>query len=204
MSPCPTTLAKSEYRSRQDVRPDDVHTVEEDNRSIRSAMQSSRRSQGDHNEAHGYQVSANLSRNTGISDQADFSNNVFPDSAIDMQQDNFAGLGDHATDSNMAFAQYGMGASDSTAADGLDLLSNSNSGYGSNTMTQPSFKKPKLNHETYSYGHSTNPVFQITGPEHSTTTSSSTSQFTATSSSVQGDFKCPKCNKLKRRDCDLK
>lgn len=203
MSPSHTTLTKNEHRSRQDVRPDDVRTVEEDNKSIRSAMQSSRRSQGDHNELQGHQMSPNLSRN--VSDQADFTNNIFPDSAIDIQQDNFAGMGGHATDSNMTFIQYPMGPPDSSAADGLDLLGNNNSGsYGNSTMSTSSFKKPKLKHDSYSYDRNTNPVLQFHAPERSATSSTSNTQSSAASSSVQGDFKCPKCNKVKRRDCDLK
>lgn len=202
MSRLSTASTKNKYRSRQDVRPDDVRTVEEDNKSIRSAMHSSRRSQGDHDEVQGYQMSANLSRN--VSDQADFTNNIFSDSAIDMQQDNFAGMGGHATDSHITFPQYPMGPPDSTVADGLDLLDNNNGSYGRSTMSAPSFKKPKLSHDPYSYERNNNPVFQITAPERSTTSSSSNTQSSAASSSIQGDFKCPKCDKVKRRDCDLK
>lgn len=146
-------------------------------------------------------MSPNLSRN--VSDQADFAN-IFPDSAIDMQQDNFAGMGGHATESNMTFSQYTMGPPDSTVANGLDLLGNNNGSYGDSTMSAPSFKKPKLGHDPYSYERNTNPVFQITAPERSATSSSSNTQSSAASSSVQGDFKCPKCDKVKRRDCDLK
>ncbi|KAF2172480.1 hypothetical protein M409DRAFT_50172 [Zasmidium cellare ATCC 36951] len=189
--------------SKHDRRPDDARTVEEDNKSVRSAMQSSRRSQGDYNEPQKYQMSPNLSRT--IPDQPDFGNNIFPDSAIDMQQDNFAGMGEHATDSSMTFPQYSMGSTDSTAADGFDLLSNNNSSScsGFSMSTSPS-KKPKLNRETLPYRHNPNPVFQITGPEHSTVSFASNTQSTAASSTVQGEFKCPKCDKVKRRDCDLK
>lgn len=176
------------------MRPDDTRTVEDDNKSVRSAMHSSRHSQGDHTEMHGYQMSPNLDRNA--SDQSQYADNVFPNSAIDMHQDNFAGMGGHATDTNMAFSQYGIGSNDSHDANGMDMLPGVSNDYNESMLSTSPFKKPKLNtQDNYQY-----PTFQITVSEHST---SSNTQPTTTPS-PNGEYRCPKCTKVKRRECDLK